>query len=63
MIKLITVFFLISVSMNSQSLDIINPSKDVGVKNWYIVNDDVMGGISKSNLYAVSYTHLRAHET
>ena len=58
MIKLITVFFLISVSMNSQSLDIITPSKDVGVKNWYIVNDDVMGGISKSNLYVNKENNL-----
>ena len=36
--------------MNSQSIDLINPEKNVGVANWYIVNDDVMGGISKSYL-------------
>ena len=43
-------FVLISVSMNSQSIDLINPEKNVGITNWYIVNDDVMGGISKSYL-------------
>ena len=46
----IKLFVLISVSMNSQSIDLINPEKNVGVANWYIVNDDVMGGISKSYL-------------
>ena len=47
---LFTLFVLISVSMNSQSMDLINPEKNVGITNWYIVNDDVMGGISKSYL-------------
>ena len=36
--------------MNSQTFDIINPEKNVGLSNWNIVNDDVMGGISKSYL-------------
>ena len=36
--------------MNSQSIDIINPENNIGLKNWNIVNDDVMGGISKSYL-------------
>ena len=36
--------------MNSQSIDIVNPENDIGLKNWNIVNDDVMGGISKSYL-------------
>ena len=35
---------------NDQSIDLINPEKNVGLKNWNIVNDDVMGGISKSYL-------------
>ena len=47
---LFTLFVLISISMNSQSIDLINPEKNVGITNWYIVNDDVMGGISKSYL-------------
>ena len=36
--------------MNSHSIDIINPKNNIGLKNWNIVNDDVMGGVSKSYL-------------
>ena len=36
--------------MNGQSIDIVNPENNIGLKNWNIVNDDVMGGISKSYL-------------
>tara|TARA_B100000886_G_C20252544_1_gene419450 strand:- start:27 stop:530 length:504 start_codon:yes stop_codon:yes gene_type:complete len=36
--------------MSSQSIDLINPKQNIGIQNWSIVNDDVMGGISKSNL-------------
>ena len=36
--------------MNSQTIDIINTGKNIGVNNWNIVNDDVMGGVSKSYL-------------
>ena len=36
--------------MNCQSLDLINPSNDIGIKNWTIVNDGVMGGISSSTV-------------
>ena len=42
------IFLLISISMSSQSIDLVNPNKNIGVENWSIVNDDVMGGISKS---------------
>ena len=48
--NLFTIFFLISFSMNSQILDVINPKKNIGIKNWNIVNDDVMGGISTSTM-------------
>ena len=44
------IIILISISMNSQSFDIINPEKNIGTTNWNIVNDDVMGGVSKSYL-------------
>ena len=44
------IFLLISISMSSQSIDLVNPYKNIGVENWGIVNDDVMGGISKSYL-------------
>ena len=48
--NLITIFFFISLPMNSQVLDIINPKKNIGIKNWNIVNDNVMGGISTSTM-------------
>ena len=44
------IFLFIFISMNSQSIDIVNSENDIGLKNWNIVNDDVMGGISKSYL-------------
>ena len=36
--------------MDQQSIDIFNPEKNIGLKNWSIVNDDVMGGVSTSSL-------------
>ena len=44
------IFLFIFISMNSQTIDIVNPENNIGLKNWNIVNDDVMGGISKSYL-------------
>ena len=32
------------------SMDIVFPKNNIGIKNWNIVNDDVMGGISRSSL-------------
>ena len=32
------------------TIDLINPQNNICVKNWNIVKDDVMGGISRSNL-------------
>ena len=29
----------------------LDPSKKIGIDNWGIVNDGVMGGISQSNIY------------
>jgi len=37
-------------SINQRSIDLINPEKNIGLNYWNIVNDDVMGGISKSYL-------------
>ena len=34
----------------SQNIDIVNPEKNIGINNWIIVNDNVMGGISNSSL-------------
>ena len=38
------IFLFIFISMNGQSIDIVNPENNIGLKNWNIVNDDVMGG-------------------
>lgn len=50
--KYIIIFqLLFSTSLLAQQIDIINPEKEIGLNNWRIVNDNVMGGVSKSNLY------------
>ena len=57
-IKLSTLILLIPIFSYSQTNDIIaeksfyiiNTQKDIGLNYWNIVNDDVMGGISKSYL-------------
>lgn len=36
--------------IQSQNIDIVNTKKDIGTDYWRIVNDDVMGGVSKSNV-------------
>ena len=46
--KFTFIIFLIFTTTNSQSLDIINPNQNIGLKGWGIVNDDVMGGVSTS---------------
>jgi len=48
----------ISLSIFSQSIDVINPSKEIGIDNWNIVNDNVMGGISNSNLLITEENNL-----
>tara|TARA_Y100000991_G_scaffold194455_1_gene163107 strand:+ start:248 stop:796 length:549 start_codon:yes stop_codon:yes gene_type:complete len=47
---ILNIILLISISMHSQSVDLLNPKKNIGLDNWNIVNDDVMGGISTSYL-------------
>ena len=47
---ILNIILLISIAMNSQSIDLLNPEKNIGLDNWNIVNDDVMGGISTSYL-------------
>ncbi len=43
-------FFFIFSYMNAQVIDLVDPSKSVGINDWNIVNDDVMGGISNSEI-------------
>ena len=58
LILLLFVYLFFEVPMSSQNLDLINPSKDIGIKNWTIVNDDVMGGISNSTVLINDKKHL-----
>ena len=37
--------------ITAQNLDLINTSNDIGLEDWRIVNDDVMGGVSSSTLF------------
>ena len=46
--KFTFIIFLIFATTNSQSVDLINPNQNIGLKGWGIVNDDVMGGVSTS---------------
>ena len=58
MYKTLILFILIPLCSFSQTIiskeeiskDLIYPEKNVGLTYWNIVNDDVMGGISKSYL-------------
>ena len=46
------ILFLFSITiMQSQNRDLINTSKNIGINNWSIINDDVMGGIYFKNNY------------
>ena len=49
--KLLFTLFLISTNLLSQNVTMVNPSDNIGIDKWRIVNDGVMGGISKSNIY------------
>ena len=35
----------------SQNVTMVDPSNNIGIDKWGIVNDGVMGGISQSNIY------------
>ena len=51
--KLILLLFISLYSvliMKSQNVYLINPSENIGTNNWNVVNDDVMGGISNSEI-------------
>lgn len=46
---------LVAISINTlvyaQNITILNPSENIGINNWRIINDGVMGGISESSIY------------
>ena len=49
------IFALVALFFNTfifaQNIVIIKPSENIGIDNWNIVNDGVMGGISQSSIY------------
>jgi len=49
--KLLLTLFLISTNLFSQNVMMVNPSNNIGIDKWRVVNDGVMGGISQSNIY------------
>tara|TARA_B100001109_G_scaffold88761_1_gene72494 strand:+ start:376 stop:933 length:558 start_codon:yes stop_codon:yes gene_type:complete len=49
--KILLILFLISTNLLSQNVTMVNPSNNIGIDKWRIVNDGVMGGISQSNIY------------
>jgi len=54
-IKKNIILALVAISINTlvyaQNITILNPSENIGMNNWGIVNDGVMGGISQSSIY------------
>ena len=40
------IIFITNSIITAQNLDLINTSNDIGLEDWRIVNDDVMGGVS-----------------
>ena len=48
---ILIILLFLSPSLFSQNIDIINPLNEIGLKNWRMVNDSVMGGISDSTMY------------
>jgi len=51
--SLILVYLAICINtlVYAQSITVLNPSENIGIDNWNIVNDGVMGGISQSSIY------------
>ena len=45
------IFLFFQTAILSQNVTMVNPSDNIGIDKWRIVNDGVMGGISKSNIY------------
>ena len=45
------IFLLFQTTIFSQNVIMVDPSNDIGIDKWGVVNDGVMGGISQSNIY------------
>ena len=48
---LLIICLLFQTMIFSQSVTMVDPSNNIGIDKWGIVNDGVMGGISQSNIY------------
>ena len=49
--KHFTILILFQTVIFSQNITMVDPSNNIGIDKWGIVNDGVMGGISQSNIY------------
>ena len=49
--RLLIICLLFQTIIFSQNVTMVDPSNNIGIDNWGIVNDGVMGGISQSNIY------------
>ncbi|MDC0918052.1 CIA30 family protein [Candidatus Marinimicrobia bacterium] len=50
-IILVSLAISINTLVYAQNITILNPSENIGINNWKIINDGVMGGISQSSIY------------
>ena len=48
---LLIIFLLFQTIIFPQNVTMVDPSNNIGIDNWGIVNDGVMGGISQSSIY------------
>ncbi|MBK6785488.1 MAG: CIA30 family protein [Saprospiraceae bacterium] len=57
MMKYVLIFMVLGLSASSNMKEIYNFSTQTNIKEWRIVNDDVMGGISKSSILLTDTGH------
>ncbi|MBK8853830.1 MAG: CIA30 family protein [Saprospiraceae bacterium] len=55
--KYVLIFMVLGLSASSNMKEIYNFSTQTNIKEWRIVNDDVMGGISKSSILLTDTGH------
>ena len=46
-----SIYLVLQTIIFSQNITMVDPSNNIGIDKWGIVNDGVMGGISQSNIY------------
>ena len=45
-----SIYLILQTIIFSQNITMVDPSNNIGIDKWGIVNDGVMGGISQSNI-------------